>query len=110
MFTQELRLREAAQYGDWQAKEESFHQKTMQEGSRIRIKEGREKIVDEILKQAASTTVNEYGFEMTGLEIKHFNYVRPDSSLWLELVQRTRHNLWRIRLKREWEAELSAAN
>ena len=50
MYTQELRLREAAQYGDWQAKEESFHQKTMQEGSRIRIKEGREKPIDVLAK------------------------------------------------------------
>jgi hypothetical protein len=47
---EELRLREAAQYGDWQAKEEEFLMKSTQERSRIRIREGREKPIDILAK------------------------------------------------------------
>ena len=66
----------------------------------VDIKEGREKIVDEILKQAASTTVAEYGFEMTGLEIKHFNYVRPVIP---KIYERMRSE--RIRIANRYESE-----
>ena len=38
---EEQRLREAEQYGDWEAREEEFHQKQAQERSKIRINEGR---------------------------------------------------------------------
>jgi hypothetical protein len=47
---EEQRLREAEQYGDWQAREEEFHQKQAQERSKIRINEGREKPIDVLAK------------------------------------------------------------
>ena len=66
----------------------------------VDIKEGREMIVDEILKQAASRTVGDYGFEMTGLEIKHFNYVRPVIP---KIYERMRSE--RIRIANRYESE-----
>jgi len=66
----------------------------------VTIKEGREGIVDEILKQAASQTAGEYGFEMTGLEIKRFNYVRPVIP---KIYERMRSE--RIRIANRYESE-----
>jgi membrane protease subunit HflC len=69
-------------------------------GKGVIIKEGREQIVDEILKQAAKQTVGEYGFEMTGLEIKRFNYVRPVIP---KIYERMRSE--RIRIANRYESE-----
>ena len=69
-------------------------------GKGVKITAGREKIVDDILDQAASTTVQDYGFEMTGLEIKHFNYVRPVIP---KIYERMRSE--RIRIANRYESE-----
>ena len=61
---------------------------------------GREKMVDEILAQAAKKTVSDYGFEMSGLEIKHFNYVRPVIP---KIYERMRSE--RIRIANRYESE-----
>lgn len=47
---EEQRLRELAQYGDWQAKEEEFHLNQTKERSKIRLVEQRAKPIDLIAK------------------------------------------------------------
>jgi hypothetical protein len=48
--TEEGRLREAAQYGDWMKKEEDYHMEQTKTRSKIRLMEGREKPVDVLAK------------------------------------------------------------
>lgn len=48
--TEEQRLREAAQYGDWMKKEEEYHVDQTKVRSKIRLMEGREKPVDVLAK------------------------------------------------------------
>ena len=48
--SEEQRLREAAQYGDWMKKEEDYHIEQMKERSKIRLVERREKPIDLIAK------------------------------------------------------------
>jgi hypothetical protein len=48
--SEESRLREAAQYGDWQAKEEEFHVEQARIRSKIRISEKREHVIDLLAK------------------------------------------------------------
>ena len=43
----------------------------------ITVSTGREKIVGEILTQAQEKVGADYGFEIDGVAIKHFNYVQP---------------------------------
>ena len=66
----------------------------------VNIELGRENIVDEILKQAGTATVGEYGFEMKGLEVKRFNYVRPVIP---KIYERMRSE--RIRIANRYESE-----
>jgi hypothetical protein len=47
---EEARLREAEQYSDWHAKEESFHLEQARVRSKIRLVEGREKPIDLLAK------------------------------------------------------------
>jgi hypothetical protein len=47
---EEQRLREAAQYGDWQRKEEDFHTEQTRVRSKIRLVENREKPIDVLAK------------------------------------------------------------
>lgn len=42
----------------------------------VKIAEGREKIVGEILSIAGRKTKEQYGFQIDGLGVKHFNYVK----------------------------------
>jgi hypothetical protein len=46
----ELRLREMAQYGDWEEKEEEFHSQQTRVRSKIRLIEKREKPIDLLAK------------------------------------------------------------
>lgn len=48
MRADELRLREAAQYGDWEQKEEEFHMEQTKVRSKIRLIEKREKPIDRL--------------------------------------------------------------
>jgi hypothetical protein len=48
MRADELRLREAAQYGDWEQKEEEFHMEQTKVRSKIRLIEKREKAIDKL--------------------------------------------------------------
>ena len=48
--TEEQRLRDSAQFGDWQTKEEDFHMEQTRERSKIRISEAREQPIDTIAK------------------------------------------------------------
>ncbi len=48
--SEEQRLREAAQYGDWMKKEEDYHIEQMKERSKIRLMERREKPIDLLAK------------------------------------------------------------
>lgn len=48
--TEEMRLREAVQYGDWMKKEEDYHIEQTKVRSKIRLIEGREKAVDILAK------------------------------------------------------------
>ena len=48
--TEESRLREAAQYGDWKANEDKFHVEQTQTRSKIRISEKREHVIDLVAK------------------------------------------------------------
>lgn len=48
--SEEQRLREAAQYGDWMKKEEDYHIEQTKVRSKIRLMEGREKPVDLLAK------------------------------------------------------------
>ncbi|MDP6946555.1 MAG: protease modulator HflC, partial [Myxococcota bacterium] len=66
----------------------------------ITVSMGREKIVDEVLVQAARQTDVEYGFSITGLEIKSFNYVRPVIP---KIYERMRSE--RIRIANRYESE-----
>ena len=47
---EEMRLAEAANYDEWEAKEEQFHQRVTKERSKLRILAGREKPIDIIAK------------------------------------------------------------
>jgi hypothetical protein len=47
---EEVRLREASQYGDWQAKEEEFHLQQTRVRSKIRISDMREQPIDSLAK------------------------------------------------------------
>lgn len=47
---EELRLRELAQYGDWEEKEEDFHMQQTKVRSKIRLIEKREKPIDLLAK------------------------------------------------------------
>ncbi len=69
-------------------------------GKAVSVVMGREKIVDEVLVQAARQTVEEYGFAITGLEIKSFNYVRPVIP---KIYERMRSE--RIRIANRYESE-----
>ena len=69
-------------------------------GKSVSVAMGREKIVDEVLVQAAKETDTEYGFSITGLEIKSFNYVRPVIP---KIYERMRSE--RIRIANRYESE-----
>jgi hypothetical protein len=61
---EEQRLREAAQYGDWQRKEEEFHMEQTRERSKIRLLEDRSKPIDLIARnilliEAMSSSIND---------------------------------------------------
>jgi hypothetical protein len=49
---EELRLRDAEQYEDWQQKEEDFHLQQTEIRSKLRIKEKREKPTDLLAKKS----------------------------------------------------------
>ena len=76
--TEEQRLREASQYGDWQAKEEEFHMEQTRVRSKIRIAENREEPIDLMAKNillieaAASDGKDErdLGISLSNLEIE----------------------------------------
>ena len=69
-------------------------------GKKVTVVMGREQIVDEVLVQAARQTEVEYGFAITGLEIKSFNYVRPVIP---KIYERMRSE--RIRIANRYESE-----
>lgn len=69
-------------------------------GKKVTVVMGREKIVDEVLVQAARQTEEEYGFAITGLEVKSFNYVRPVIP---KIYERMRSE--RIRIANRYESE-----
>jgi len=64
------------------------------------VKMGREKIADEILGQVGSDSAKEYGFNVVGLEIKHFNYVKPVIP---KIYERMRSE--RMRIANRYESE-----
>jgi modulator of FtsH protease HflC len=66
----------------------------------ITIEMGREKMVDKILEEAAKGTERDYGFSIYGLEIKHFNYVKPVIP---KIYERMRSE--RIRIANRYESE-----
>ena len=77
--TEEQRLRDSAQYGDWQAKEEDFHMEQTKARSKIRITEAREQPIDSIAKnillieshlQASSGKKQEYDLAGLGGELR----------------------------------------
>lgn len=74
--TEEQRLRDSAQYGDWQTKEEEFHMEQTRERSKIRITESREQPIDTIAKnilvieselRSRSSGGKKEEFDLTGL-------------------------------------------
>jgi len=73
---------------------------TAEAGKNIEVAVGREKIVDEILAQVGKDAVKEYGFEVIGLEIKHFNYVKPVIP---KIYERMRSE--RMRIANRYESE-----
>jgi len=58
---EEARLREAEQYHDWHAKEESFHLEQARVRSKIRLVEGREKPIDILAKNIILLSNDEEG-------------------------------------------------
>ena len=64
------------------------------------VKMGREKIADEILAQVGKDSEKEYGFSVVGLEIKHFNYVKPVIP---KIYERMRSE--RMRIANRYESE-----
>lgn len=56
---EEQRLREMASFGDWQRKEEDFHLDQTRERSKLRILEGRERIVDEVVRNMLLVVIGE---------------------------------------------------
>jgi membrane protease subunit HflC len=66
----------------------------------ILIATGREKNVAKILSEASKETLGEYGFELLGLQIKHFNYVKPVIP---KIYERMRSE--RIRIANRYESE-----
>jgi len=66
----------------------------------VRIELGRDKVVDEILKQAQTDTEEKYGFKVEGVAVKSFNYV---SEIVPTIYQRMRSE--RIRISNLYESE-----
>jgi len=64
------------------------------------VKVGREKIADDILAQVGEGSSKEYGFDVVGLEIKHFNYVKPVIP---KIYERMRSE--RMRIANRYESE-----
>ena len=58
---EELRLRDSAQYHDWERKEDEFHLKQARQRSFIRIREGRERPVDILAKNTLLAEAAERG-------------------------------------------------
>ena len=69
-------------------------------GKQIDINVGREKIVGKILSESGKASVAEYGFEVTGVGIKQFNYVKPVLPKIYERMQSER-----IRIANRYESE-----
>ena len=64
------------------------------------VKVGREKIAAMILSQVGQDSAKEYGFKVVGLEIKHFNYVKPVIP---KIYERMRSE--RMRIANRYESE-----
>ena len=69
-------------------------------GKSIDIRVGRDKMTGGILKEASKDTVKDYGFVVSGLAIKHFNYVKP---IIPKIYERMRSE--RIRIANRYESE-----
>jgi len=66
----------------------------------VKIKVGRDKIANDILKLSGTASEKEYGFSINGLQIKHFNYVK---SIIPKIYERMRSE--RIRIANRYESE-----
>jgi membrane protease subunit HflC len=64
------------------------------------VKVGREAIADDILAKVGNGSAQEYGFDVVGLEIKHFNYVKPVIP---KIYERMRSE--RMRIANRYESE-----
>jgi membrane protease subunit HflC len=71
-----------------------------EEAKTITISVGRDQMAREVLKQASTGAAEEYGFTISGLEIKHFNYVKPVIP---KIYERMRSE--RIRIANRYESE-----
>ncbi len=69
-------------------------------GKNIEVNVGREKIVNTILAESGKDSAEEYGFEVAGVGIKHFNYVKPVLPKIYERMQSER-----IRIANRYESE-----
>ncbi|OQR93444.1 hypothetical protein ACHHYP_02534 [Achlya hypogyna] len=84
---EESRLRDASEYDDWQAKEESFHLSQARVRSHIRIREGREKPIDLLAKNLLLASTSHAidptkAVEDTLAELKHAQVeLRPPEQL-----------------------------
>ncbi|ETV92177.1 hypothetical protein H310_13424 [Aphanomyces invadans] len=90
---EEMRLRDASQYEDWQKKEEDFHLSQARVRSHIRIREGREKPIDLLAKNLMLASLSAVAMidptkELTETlaELKHAHVeLRPPEELLADL-------------------------
>ncbi|RQM29658.1 hypothetical protein B5M09_003772 [Aphanomyces astaci] len=93
---EEMRLRDASQYDDWQQKEEDFHLSQARVRSHIRIREGREKPIDLLAKNLMLASLSAVAMidptkalKDTLAELKHAHVeLRPPEDLLADLDAR----------------------
>ncbi|ETV74223.1 hypothetical protein H257_11174 [Aphanomyces astaci] len=93
---EEMRLRDASQYEDWQQKEEDFHLSQARVRSHIRIREGREKPIDLLAKNLMLASLSAVAMidptkalKDTLAELKHAHVeLRPPEDLLADLDAR----------------------